>query len=205
MAAKNKPASTPNPTDPLMLNDSVNRYRKWVTDLSSVKVKRLAWGWGAVSAALITVSSVLYYMQIVGSWVPALIGSPAGIALFLIGYGAVIRTRIGEWKLFRWRETYSFRRRLRRVGVLFLIYAVIFIPLGGYIPYGIGGSVIILLVLTAIVTLRRTPEEVELSLQGLPDPRDFEDEPDDYAEAPTTQPDTVIYDENDGTISGRLD
>jgi len=203
MAAKNKP--NPNPTDPLMLNDTFNRYYGWVTGLRSGKAKTLAYGWGAVSLALVTVSSVLYYMQVVGSWVPALIGSPAGVALFLIGYGLVARTRASEWKLFRWRERYSFRQRLKRVGGLFLVCALIFIPLGGYIPYGIGGSILIMLMLTAIATLRRTQQEMELSLQGLPDPRDLNEETDDYAEPETTGTDTVIYDENDGTISGRLD
>jgi hypothetical protein len=174
--------------------------------------------WGIIAAVLIAASSVLFYLGVngtipwMGSWIPALIGAPAGIILYVIGLGIIQRTKAGEWEIFHMRENYSFKQRLKRIAVWFGVYALIFIPSGKYIPYGLGGAILIVLVMTAITTGRRTPAEILLAKKGLPDPRDLEalDDLDDYAEEEelpmedTPEADTIYYDEQRGGFGGKL-
>lgn len=181
--------------------------------------KSTAIKWAIIAVVLITASSVMFYLGTngtlpwMGSWIPALIGSPAGIILYVIGLGVVQRTKIGQWDVFRMREIYSFKQRLKRIAVWFGVYALVFIPSGRYIPYGVGGAILITLVMSALTTGRRTPEEMLLAKQGLPDPRDLEalDDLDDYAdedELPTqdneAEADTIYYDEQRGGFGGKL-
>lgn len=181
------------------------------------KGKTSAIKWGVVAGILITVSSVLFYLGSngtlpwAGSWLPAIIGSPAGVILYLIGLGAVKRTSIGQWDVFHMRENYSFKQRLKRIVLWFAGYAVVFIPFGRYIPYGLGGSLLITLVMVALTVGRRTPHELELAKQGVPDPRDLQDIDDleDYAEEDeveevSDEADTVYYDEQRGGFGGKL-
>lgn len=175
--------------------------------------------WGIVAAILITASSVLFYLggvgvlPWIGTWIPAIVGSPAGVILYLIGLGIVRRTDIGQWKLFQMREDFSFKQRMKKIVIGFALYALVFIPLGRYIPYGLGGAILITLVMSALTVARRTPEETLLAKQGLPDPRDLvdEDEMDDYTEDPeqpapetTAEADKIYYDEQRGGFGGKL-
>lgn len=183
------------------------------------KGKATAIRWAIIALLLIAASSVLFLLGSngtlpwVGSWIPALVGSPAGIILYVIGLGIVKRTDIGQWDMFQMREDYSFKQRLKRITVWFAVYALVFIPFGKYIPYGLGGAILITLVMTALTAGRRTPEELLLAKQGLPDPRDLEDidDLDDYAkedDLPSQdtgkEADTVYYDEQRGGFGGKL-
>jgi len=204
MAKQKKQAET------VPLNDVIEPFRQRVLGMSSQKVKTYTIAGLLVSAALITGASVLYAMDIMGSWVPATIGSPAGVILFLIALGFVYRKEEKDWSFFQMRTRLSFRQRVRRIFIWLAIYAVIFIPLGRYIPYGLGGAILILLVMTCIVFCRRTPTELALAQQGLPDPRDISEEEalDEYANAETEEEspdaDNVYYDEQRGGVGGKL-
>jgi hypothetical protein len=204
MAKQKKQAET------VPLNDVIEPFRQRVIGMSSQKVKTYTIIGLIVSAVLITGASLLYAMNILGSWVPATIGSPAGVILFLLALGFVYRNEEKEWSLFQMRERLSFRQRIRRVFIWLAIYAVIFIPFGRYIPYGLGGAILISLVMTCIVFCRRTPTELVLAQQGLPDPRDISEEEalDEYANAPTeeetSEADNVYYDEQRGGVGGKL-
>ena len=176
--------------------------------------KSTAVKWGVVAAILIATSSVLFAFGWLGTWVPAIIGAPAGVILFVIGLGLVRRTRLGEWNIFEMRETYSFKQRMKRVLIWFVVYAVLFVPIGRYVPYGLGGAVLIILLLTALAVARRTPQELEWAKHGLPDPRDLaaSDDDDDYAEEPEAEAgdgaaeeaDKIYYDEQRGGFGGKL-
>jgi hypothetical protein len=204
MAKQKKQAET------VPLNDVIEPFRQRVIGMSSQKVKTYTIIGLVVSAVLITGASLLYAMNILGSWVPATIGSPAGVILFLLALGFVYRNEEKEWSLFQMRERLSFRQRIRRVFIWLAIYAVIFIPFGRYIPYGLGGAILISLVMTCIVFCRRTPTELALAQQGLPDPRDISEEEalDEYANATTeeetSEADNVYYDEQRGGVGGKL-
>jgi len=199
------------PQESIPLEDIFISYRKRVNGLSSSKARTYTISGIALSVILIAVSSALFYFHIFGSWIPAFIGAPAGVILFLISLGAIYRTSIGDWGIWQMRERLSFRRRIRRVLIWLVVYLLVFIPLGGYIPYGVGGVVIISLVLTSITFVRRTPEELRLAQEGLPDPRDVaeEEEKDEYADdegelEETDEADTVYYDEQRGGVGGKL-
>jgi hypothetical protein len=172
--------------------------------------KKTAITWGIVAVILIAVASVLFHFKWVGTWIPALIGAPSGVILYMIGLGVVKRTDVGEWSLFEMKESYSFKQRLKRIIVWFGLYALVFIPLGKYIPYGLGGAVLIVLVMTALAVARRTPQELLWAKQGIPDPRDLsEDDEDDYAEEEavqetTEEADKIYYDEQRGGFGGKL-
>jgi hypothetical protein len=180
--------------------------------------KSAAIKWGILAGILITASSVLFYLNSqgilpwVGTWIPALVGAPAGVIFYMIGLGLVTRTDIGQWSVFQMREEYSFKQRLRRVGVWFAVYALVFIPLGRFIPYGLGGAVFITLVMSALTVARRTTQELAWAKQGIPDPRDLAeiDEKDDYAEESVEQPETsaeadkIYYDKQRGGFGGKL-
>lgn len=190
------------PEQPILLDELVVSYRERVLKMDSGKVKTFTIGGISLSVVLIVLSSVLYYMNFLGSWVPALVGSPAGVILFLIGLGSVYRTRIGEWGIWNFRTKFSYAQRVRRVLIWFVVYAVVFIPFGSFIPYGLGGAILICLALTAVVAARRSPEEYNLAVQGLPDPRDVAaaEAADDYAEEPVVADTT----EDNGTVGGKL-
>jgi hypothetical protein len=204
MAKQKKQAET------VPLNDVIEPFRQRVIGMSSQKVKTYTIIGLVVSAVLITGASLLYAMNILGSWVPATIGSPAGVILFLLALGFVYRNEEKEWSLFQMRERLSFRQRIRRIFIWLAIYAVIFIPFGRYIPYGLGGAILISLVMACIVFCRRTPTELALAQQGLPDPRDISEEEalDEYANATTeeetSEADNVYYDEQRGGVGGKL-
>lgn len=181
--------------------------------------KSAAIKWGIIAGLLVAASSVLFYLDSaqvlpwIGTWIPALIGAPAGVILYLIGLGLVTRTNIGKWGVFQMREDYSFKQRLKRIAVWFALYALIFIPLGRFIPYGLGGVILITLVMIALTAVRRTPQEMLWAKQGVPDPRDLadDDEKDDYVEEeestsqePSSEADKIYYDEQRGGFGGKL-
>lgn len=174
--------------------------------------KSAAIKWGIVALVLIVASSVLFHFKWLGTWVPAIIGSPAGLILYMIGLGLVTRTELGQNSVFQMREELSFKQRLKKVGVGLAVYALIFIPLGRFIPYGLGGALLIFLVMTALTVLRRTPQELLWAKQGVPDPRDLAalEEADEYAgqedtaSEEETEADKIYYDEQRGGFGGKL-
>jgi hypothetical protein len=196
----------------LPLEELYVSFRNRVTNMDHGKATTLAVVGLVLSGLLITASSVLYHYGILGSWLPALIGTPAGIILFLLGLGLVYRNpNISNWPVFQMRENLSFRQRTKRVIIWVVVYLVLFIPLGSFVPYGLGGSLIICLALTAVTTMRRTEEEFNLAQQGIPDPRDIAAaaEKDEYAEVPLAdsedvEADNLYYDDESGSVGGKL-
>ena len=207
MVKKQKEAEQQLPLEELYVS-----FRDRVTNMAHSKAVTLSVIGLVVSSLLITASSILYHYGIMGSWLPALIGTPAGIILFLLGLGLVYRNpNINNWTVFQMREDLSFRQRGKRVIIWVVAYLVLFIPLGSFIPYGLGGSLIICLALTAVTTMRRTEEEFQLAQQGIPDPRDLAAaaEKDEYAEVPLTdsedlEADNLYYDDESGSVGGKL-
>jgi hypothetical protein len=196
----------------LPLEELYVSFKNRVTNMDHGKATTLAVVGLVLSGLLITASSVLYHYGILGSWLPALIGTPAGIILFLLGLGLVYRnSNINNWPVFQMRENLSFRQRTKGVIIWVVVYLVLFIPLGSYVPYGLGGSLIICLALTAVTTMRRTEEEFNLAQQGIPDPRDIAAaaEKDEYAEVPLAdsedvEADNLYYDDESGSVGGKL-
>jgi len=174
------------------------RFRNFVNGLSSSAWKARAVGAGVISVLLIAASSFLFVFT-GNQWIATAVGSPAGFLIFLLGLGIVYRSG-SEWGITKIRENRSFRSRLKIVATLFIIFALVFIPLGNYIPYGLGGTILIVITLSALTIARRTPYELALVAQGVPDPRDLGDADDDEELVVRTEP---IVDPTQ-EVSGRI-
>lgn len=206
MAKQKKPA------EDIPLDELFVSYRTRILNLPAGKAKSYVVGGSILSGVLIVASSLLYYFDLLGSWIPALIGSPAGVILFLLGLGVIYRTKVGTWGVWELRQNLSFKQRVRRILLVFGLYLLVFIPFGNFVPYGLGGAILITLCLSSLAFGRRTPEEMLLAQQGIPDPRDIlEREPaDEYAEEPdytepTPEADTINYDDDRrGGVGGKL-
>lgn len=200
----------------LVIDELLVALTKQIDKVPVGKGKSSAITWGIVAVILMAASSILFHFNWVGTWIPAIIGAPAGLILFMIGLGCVQRTSIKEWSIFNLREEYSSKRRLKMVVIWFAVYAIVSILVNQFIlvPYGLGGAVLITLFMTSITFARRTSYELELAKQGLPDPRDLQDldDQDDYSEdeedkAQTkeeSEADKIYYDEQRGGFGGKL-
>lgn len=214
MAKKNRRLKTKEEEEFNPLDELFSALSRRLDKVPVGKGKQTAIVWGVVAVLLIAASSVMFHFNWLGTWVPALIGAPAGLILYLIGSGLIRRTKIGEWEIFHMRKNYSFRQRMRRIVGWFVVYALVFIPLGRFIPYGVGGAILIVLFMSALETGRRTPQELAWAKEGIPDPRDLEevDEKDEYADDADNSPvqpeepqaDTLYYDEQRGGFGGKL-
>lgn len=171
------------PEEPLNAEELFVRYSNYVNGLDSARWRNLVIIGLVVSAVLITAASI--QLDFISRWVNTAVGTPGGIILFLISLGLVYRTSLKELGLFRLRETRSFLSRIKIIALWFVLFLLVFIPLGAVVPYGVGGAVLIMLVLAALTTARRTPIELEYVKQGIPDPRDLSDEDYEEEDAPT--------------------
>lgn len=156
-------------------------FLRFVEDMPSAKRKT----WSVVSliiATLLTVAASLPFPAI-PSWVFVLIGFPAGLIVFAncVAFGHF--TKIRDSRLFAYKENNPPSRRLKTTGIVAVVIITILIVIGGSLPYGLGGVVVITLALFGYNTIRRTPEEIELAKQGIPDPREYnEDDPEEEVE-----------------------
>lgn len=125
---------------------------------------------------VVALSTVASLPLINASWyvyVQTLIGFPAGIILFLMLLGLKENTKMGEWKMFEYKANKSALQRIRGMLIAVALIALILIFAGQYIPYGVGGTLIVAGALTIYNILRRTPEEIALAKKGITDPRDM--------------------------------
>lgn len=171
--------------DPFPIQEVLDKIKVKALGYSDAQMKQKSVLGIIIAVLLIGVSSALHYLDIIGTWIPSFLGAPAGIiiALLILCWSY----RKNEDGLFSdFRESRTFKQRVRFVAVVMVVLIAIIIPLGQYIPFGIGGTIMILATLLAIVALYRTPYEKNLAVKGLPDPRDLqeEEERDEYAAKP---------------------
>lgn len=179
--------------EPISLDEMFSRFRLYATTLTSSQWKARVTIASIISVLTIAASSVLYYFD-VSQWICAFVGFPAGILLFFIGLGLIYRNW-SDAPFFQNRYNRSFRSRLKIIIFAAAIFAAILIPSGTYIPYGIGGTLLIIFILSSVTFARRTEQEVQLMKEGLPDPRDLSDDTDED-EMPEVVPTTVSTDTN---------
>jgi uncharacterized membrane protein len=130
-------------------------------------------GWFAIAAVLITVASLPLGDGL--RWVSAIVGSPAGVIIFLLFIGIIHSTRLNDMMFFRIKETTPPRKRVPLVVVGLIIIAGTLIAGGGAVPIGVGGSIVVAISLGAYNIIRRSPEELAWAARGLPDPREIEE------------------------------
>lgn len=170
--------------------DITNRFYDFVDKMGTRKVI-YAVVWLVIAIALAVAASLPLPSQL--SWVAPIVGIPAGIILFGLGLGVVHTTKLQNWGLFQVKNNYSQRRRV--VPVLFGVGAVValLITAGAAVPTGVGGAIMVATALTAYNVIRRTPYEIELANKGIPDPRDYPEEEEEYIEVDE-------YDETDDIL-----
>lgn len=172
---------TPNPWGFEVL---INRLYDFVDGLEGRKRVITTITWVVIAAVLITAAS--FPLPEYLSFISPIVGFPAGIILFALILSAIHTTRLKEWKIFQLRETTPQKRRLPVAILLGVSMFVIIIFAGnqipGGLPTGVGGAIMIATVLSIYNTIRRTPYEMELSLKGEPDPREYSDDEEYYEE-----------------------
>lgn len=149
-----------------------DRYVTWVTSLSSGKKVSFLFIGLLLIAVLSAVASVPFFTDEWYLWVQAVIGFPAGVILFAVLVGIAYNTSYKNTEFFELKERFSHNQRLRMVAISAVIIIIIFIFFGRYLPYGVGGTLVVAILLTIYNLMRRTPQEVALARQGIPDPRD---------------------------------
>lgn len=160
-------------TNPWGFESLLNRFNDFVDSLNSSKRQIYGIGWFAIAAVLVTVASLPLGDGL--RWVSAIVGSPAGVIIFLLTIGIIHSTRLNDMSFFRIKENIPPRRRVPRVVVGLIIVAGLLIAGGESIPIGIGGSIVVAISLGAYNIIRRSKEELALAAQGLPDPREIEE------------------------------
>lgn len=133
-------------------------------------------GGSVISVILIVLASLPFQLN---DWIYATIGTPAGIILFLLGLASIHRYGWADSGAFNIRQEKSFLQRLKIIGVVGALTLVVLLSVGKYIPYGVGGVLIVIGALTAVTVARKTEYENELTRKGLPDPRDLDVEEDE--------------------------
>lgn len=158
-------------------------YFTWTreADKSSV-IKR--WLLIAVlSAVAITVATLIPFG---GNWVKAIIAFPAAVGVYAIAYG-ILERRAALGTKPHPKDAYSPRKR-RTIGLIAV--AVILVSafvMSNYLPYALGGSLIVGACLFFYDFIRLTPGELEVQKAGLVDVREL-------AEAGLTPEDVVPED-----------
>ncbi|MBC9705829.1 MAG: hypothetical protein H9W81_12830 [Enterococcus sp.] len=126
--------------------------------------------------ALIIAGTTLAAMFDLERWIQVAVGVPLGIGLFGFALGwNYFRTEIkkGEDSSYlSLREKNSPRQRVRLALIATGVFIVISIAVQAFIPYLLGGVLALCYMLSAISFLRKTPEEIDMEVNGIPDPRD---------------------------------
>lgn len=153
-----------------------DRFVSWVEDLSPAKRKSNLILGIILTAILASISSISLVKADWYQWVQALVGLPAGFILFGILVGIMKTTKVGNWEVFGFKARNSAAQRVKKLIVAIVILIIFFMLVGAYIPYGVGGTLMVAIALTIYNLLRRTPEEIMLAKQGVVDPRDVKEE-----------------------------
>lgn len=197
--AKKKKVQT-DEKDLLGVEKYYNKYANWAVNVPRSK------GIGIVVTGLI-ISAILIVGTIMLSFLPQwsipLLTWPIGLFLFLAGLAVAIRRANNDEDIITVKERFSFRQRVKIATIVTIVFVGILLSVSSYIPNSIGGAATIVYVLSAINTIRRTPEEVEMSQLGIIDERDITEEDIDeeraryFAEEYEEDPDQLIEELDD--------
>lgn len=153
-----------------------NRLVSYVTEMTPAARKSKTVIGLIIVLALSVLASFPFIDAIWYKYVQTIIGFPAGVILFVILLGFKENTRMGQWKMFEYKANHSAIQRIRGMLIVVAVIILLLIFVGAYIPYGVGGTLIVAAALTIYNVLRRTPEEIAMAKQGIVDPRDIKPE-----------------------------
>lgn len=148
------------------------RYLSWV-ERSEQNARIRQWAiYGSAAVALVVVAS---FVPFGGQWLSALIALPAALALFVICLGIAHATHLSSGRP-TMREKYSPKQR-RKIALVLLAVTLIFAILGSpHIPYALGGTILLVCILSIVNLARMTSQEVQYEEAGIIDPRDLPDD-----------------------------
>lgn len=170
----------------------ISRFHKYLDANTPQKNRNLAIFWGILTVVLMVASSFPLPESL--RWASAVVGTPAGIILFFLLAGIIRETSLSDLPAFTLREKLSHKRRMNLMFAIaggFLILMLFFVV---YVPYGVGGAIVIVGVLFAYYFLRKTDDEKELDRLGLLDPRDY---PEAYLDSEEEESDETDYEDSD--------
>lgn len=152
-----------------------DRFVNWVIAMPSKKRKSNLILGSIIVIVLTVLASIKFVPASWYIWVQTIIGLPAGIIFFGILVGLSKTTRVGEWSIFQFKANNSAAQRIKKLLIVIAIIVIFFILIGPILAnyYGVGGTLMTAIFLTVYNVLRRTPEEIALAKQGIPDPRDI--------------------------------
>lgn len=152
----------------------VDNFFTYVRNLNSGKSKSLATLWFIGAAILATLASIPFIDTKWYLYVQTFVGFPAGVLLFGALTIVIEKTKLKNNKIFSSKNKYSYIQRLRTATVTTIILIALFILIGTYIPYGVGGSITVATIFALYLFIRRTPNELKLAKLGIADPRDIQ-------------------------------
>lgn len=154
----------------------------------------------STSAILVVIASILEYVVFanlevsttISGFVLAIISFPAAIFIFIF-FAAFVHLRREEGEeTAREKKSYAQRRRISIFLGAALLVGIFFT--GSFLPYAVGGTMVVLGVLFIYNYLRRTPDEIDMHQAGLIDPRDLTEE--ELAIAQAIEDGTIEIDED---------
>jgi amino acid transporter len=154
-------------------SSAYSRYVEYITDVTTSKRKTLLIVSLVVIALLTTIGSLPISEDQWWVWVSTVISFPAGIILFAVLVGLQKTTKIQNWELSNFKINNSHLQRIRKVAILAAIALALLILFGHYMPYGLGGAIVVAVILIGYNLIRRTTEEIILAHNGIIDPRDI--------------------------------
>jgi cobalamin synthase len=161
----------PNPWGYDML---IHRLYAFVDSLNTSRRKTYGISWLVIAVLLATAASLPLPDGL--RWVSVLVGWPAGVIAFALALALVHGTDLKNNSIFEYKERVPPKKRVSAVIIGLVVVAAILISTSSFLPSGVGGVIIIFSALLAYNVIRRTPEEMALAAQGLPDPREIPEE-----------------------------
>lgn len=158
---------------PLSAIDEVfDKFYTKVEEWPSNKRKSLTYTLLALIVAATAIAVLLDPVR----WIQVSVGVPLGVGLFAFFQGythlRANEKRDSDESFLSLREKKSPRQRVQIAAIATGVFIVVSIIVQSFIPYVLGGVVALAYMLSAISFLRKTPEEIEMEVNGIPDPRD---------------------------------
>lgn len=170
--AKGKRSSDTPPAQGGVKSNKYESYAVSIEQSDSKQVVRQGAIAVAIAAAFIIASEVI---PLPNNFIAAAVAFPASLVLFAFASAALRRYHYVKGTLpFRFRYSAPTRRRYALFAAVGA--ALLFLALPATFPYGLGGTLLLLVVMGLLNFLRTTPEEDAYEEEGIIDPRDLAEE-----------------------------
>lgn len=157
--------------NPLGFDALSRRLYAFVDSLDTGKRKLYGFSWLAIAVVLAIAASMDIGSDL--RLVTVAVGFPSGVILFILAVAVVHGTSLKDKSFFQWKQRTLPKKRVSAAAVGMVAVATLLVGGSGFIPTGLGGTLIVFSALSAYNIIRRTQEELTLAALGLPDPREI--------------------------------